>query len=120
MSISNASLELDEEIGIWVKSNGRTHEGSADSKGADRADALDEAASAKFRKTSRPRSRNPTPEMRWRGRSVHNRGFAARSALVTHYFVDLNPIAISLGPLQVRWYGIMYVIGIGIDRKSVV
>ena len=62
----------------------------------------------------RPRSRNPTPEMRWRGRSVHNRGFAARSALVTHYFVDLNPIAISLGPVQVRWYGIMYVIGIGI------
>ncbi len=52
--------------------------------------------------------------MRWRGRSVHNRGFAARSALVTHYFVDLNPIAISLGPVQVRWYGIMYVIGIGI------
>jgi len=33
---------------------------------------------------------------------------------VSHYFVDLNPIAISLGPVQVRWYGIMYVIGIGI------
>ena len=24
------------------------------------------------------------------------------------YFVDINPIAISLGPLQVHWYGIMY------------
>jgi phosphatidylglycerol:prolipoprotein diacylglycerol transferase len=33
---------------------------------------------------------------------------------VSHYFVDLNPIAISLGPVQVRWYGIMYVIGIAI------
>jgi phosphatidylglycerol:prolipoprotein diacylglycerol transferase len=33
---------------------------------------------------------------------------------VTHYFVDLNPIAISLGPVQVRWYGIMYVVGIAI------
>jgi len=33
---------------------------------------------------------------------------------VSHYFVDLNPIAISLGPVQVRWYGIMYVIGIAV------
>src|SRR5690348_13742241 len=52
--------------------------------------------------------------MHRRGRSGHNHGFAARSALVTHYFVDLNPIAISLGPVQVRWYGIMYVVGIAI------
>ena len=33
---------------------------------------------------------------------------------MSHYFVDLNPIAISLGPVQVRWYGIMYVIGIAV------
>ena len=52
--------------------------------------------------------------MRRRGRSGHNRAFAARNRLVTHYFVDLNPIAISLGPVQVRWYGIMYVIGIAV------
>jgi len=30
---------------------------------------------------------------------------------VTHYFVDINPIAVSLGPVQVHWYGIMYLIG---------
>jgi phosphatidylglycerol:prolipoprotein diacylglycerol transferase len=30
-----------------------------------------------------------------------------------HYFVDINPIAISLGPLQVHWYGIMYLLGFG-------
>ncbi len=29
------------------------------------------------------------------------------------YFVDINPIAFSLGPLQVHWYGIMYLIGFG-------
>ncbi|MEO5560096.1 MAG: prolipoprotein diacylglyceryl transferase [Dokdonella sp.] len=28
-----------------------------------------------------------------------------------HYFVDINPIAISLGPVQVHWYGIMYLLG---------
>jgi phosphatidylglycerol:prolipoprotein diacylglycerol transferase len=28
-----------------------------------------------------------------------------------HYFVDINPIAISLGPIQVHWYGIMYLLG---------
>ena len=30
-----------------------------------------------------------------------------------HYFVDINPIAISLGPVQVHWYGIMYLLGFG-------
>ena len=30
---------------------------------------------------------------------------------MTHYFVDINPIAVSLGPVQVHWYGIMYLIG---------
>jgi len=30
---------------------------------------------------------------------------------VTHYFVDINPIAFSIGPVQVHWYGIMYLIG---------
>lgn len=33
---------------------------------------------------------------------------------VTHYFVDINPIAISLGPVQIHWYGIMYLLGFGI------
>jgi phosphatidylglycerol:prolipoprotein diacylglycerol transferase len=32
---------------------------------------------------------------------------------VTHYFVDINPIAFSLGPVQVHWYGIMYLLGFG-------
>jgi len=27
---------------------------------------------------------------------------------------DFNPVAISLGPLQVRWYGIMYLVGFGL------
>jgi prolipoprotein diacylglyceryltransferase len=27
------------------------------------------------------------------------------------YLNTLDPIAISLGPLQVRWYGLMYVLG---------
>ena len=31
-----------------------------------------------------------------------------------HYFVDINPIAFSLGPVQVHWYGIMYLLGFGI------
>jgi len=30
---------------------------------------------------------------------------------VPHPFVDINPIAFSLGPVQVHWYGIMYLIG---------
>jgi len=30
---------------------------------------------------------------------------------VTHYYVDINPIAVSIGPLQVHWYGIMYLVG---------
>ena len=30
---------------------------------------------------------------------------------MTHYFVDINPIAFSIGPVQVHWYGIMYLIG---------
>lgn len=33
---------------------------------------------------------------------------------MTHYFVDINPIAISLGPVQVHWYGIMYLLAFGI------
>ncbi|MGA9828554.1 MAG: prolipoprotein diacylglyceryl transferase [Rhodanobacteraceae bacterium] len=28
-----------------------------------------------------------------------------------HYFVDINPIAFSIGPVAVHWYGIMYLIG---------
>ncbi len=31
-----------------------------------------------------------------------------------HYFVDINPIAVSLGPVQVHWYGIMYLLAFGI------
>ena len=27
------------------------------------------------------------------------------------YFVDINPVAFSIGPLQVHWYGIMYLLG---------
>ncbi len=30
------------------------------------------------------------------------------------YFVDIDPIAFSLGPVQVHWYGIMYLLGFGI------
>ncbi|HKE47379.1 MAG TPA: prolipoprotein diacylglyceryl transferase, partial [Rhodanobacteraceae bacterium] len=30
---------------------------------------------------------------------------------MTHPFVDIDPIAFSLGPVQVHWYGIMYLIG---------
>ena len=30
---------------------------------------------------------------------------------MTHYFVDINPIAFSIGPVQVHWYGIMYLLG---------
>ncbi len=33
---------------------------------------------------------------------------------MTHYFVDINPIAFSLGPVQVHWYGIMYLVGFAI------
>ena len=33
---------------------------------------------------------------------------------MTHYFVDVNPIALSLGPVQVHWYGIMYLIGFAV------
>jgi phosphatidylglycerol---prolipoprotein diacylglyceryl transferase len=33
---------------------------------------------------------------------------------VTHYFVDIDPIAFSIGPVQVHWYGIMYLIGFAI------
>lgn len=29
------------------------------------------------------------------------------------YFVDIDPIAFSIGPLSVHWYGIMYLIGFG-------
>lgn len=29
---------------------------------------------------------------------------------MTPYFVDINPIALSLGPVQVHWYGIMYLL----------
>lgn len=27
------------------------------------------------------------------------------------YFHDIDPIAISLGPVKVHWYGIMYLLG---------
>jgi phosphatidylglycerol---prolipoprotein diacylglyceryl transferase len=30
-----------------------------------------------------------------------------------HYFVDIDPIAFSIGPLTVHWYGIMYLIAFG-------
>lgn len=30
-----------------------------------------------------------------------------------HYFVDINPIVFSLGPIQIHWYGIMYLLGFG-------
>jgi phosphatidylglycerol:prolipoprotein diacylglycerol transferase len=30
------------------------------------------------------------------------------------YFVDINPIAFALGPVQVHWYGIMYLLGFAI------
>jgi phosphatidylglycerol:prolipoprotein diacylglycerol transferase len=30
------------------------------------------------------------------------------------FYVDINPIAFSLGPVQVHWYGIMYLLGFGI------
>jgi phosphatidylglycerol:prolipoprotein diacylglycerol transferase len=33
---------------------------------------------------------------------------------VAHYFVDINPIALSLGPVQVHWYGIMYLVGFAV------
>jgi phosphatidylglycerol:prolipoprotein diacylglycerol transferase len=33
---------------------------------------------------------------------------------VTHYFIDINPIAFSLGPVQVHWYGIMYLVGFAV------
>lgn len=29
----------------------------------------------------------------------------------THYVHNLNPVLIDLGPIQIRWYGLMYVIG---------
>lgn len=28
-----------------------------------------------------------------------------------HYFHDINPIAISLGPISIHWYGLMYLLG---------
>ena len=33
---------------------------------------------------------------------------------MTHYFVDINPIAFSIGPVQVHWYGIMYLVGFAV------
>ncbi len=30
---------------------------------------------------------------------------------MTHYYVDIDPIAFSIGPVQVHWYGIMYLLG---------
>lgn len=33
---------------------------------------------------------------------------------MTHYFVDFNPVAVSLGPVQVHWYGIMYLLAFGV------
>jgi phosphatidylglycerol:prolipoprotein diacylglycerol transferase len=31
-----------------------------------------------------------------------------------HYYVDFNPIALALGPVQVHWYGIMYLLAFGL------
>ncbi|MDR2013624.1 MAG: prolipoprotein diacylglyceryl transferase [Rhodanobacter sp.] len=31
-----------------------------------------------------------------------------------HWFVDINPIAFSLGPVQVHWYGIMYLLSFAV------
>jgi prolipoprotein diacylglyceryltransferase len=31
-----------------------------------------------------------------------------RGALSVHFVDTLNPVLIHLGPLQVRWYGVMY------------
>lgn len=28
-----------------------------------------------------------------------------------HYLVDFNPVAVALGPVQVHWYGLMYLLG---------
>ena len=28
-------------------------------------------------------------------------------------YPDFDPVALSLGPVQIHWYGIMYVIGFG-------
>ena len=45
---------------------------------------------------------------------MHNGGPPLARNLVSHYFVDIDPIAFSLGPVQVHWYGIMYLVGFGI------
>ena len=29
-------------------------------------------------------------------------------------YPEIDPVALSLGPLKVRWYGLMYVVGIGL------
>ena len=29
-------------------------------------------------------------------------------------YPDIDPVAISLGPLKVRWYGLMYVLGLAV------
>lgn len=31
-----------------------------------------------------------------------------------HYFVDIDPIAFSIGPLAVHWYGLMYLLSFGL------
>ena len=33
---------------------------------------------------------------------------------MTHYLHDINPIAVSLGPVSIHWYGIMYLLGFGL------
>jgi len=32
---------------------------------------------------------------------------------MTHYLHDINPIALSLGPVSIHWYGVMYLLGFG-------
>lgn len=32
---------------------------------------------------------------------------------MTHYLHDINPIAVSLGPVSIHWYGVMYLLGFG-------
>ena len=29
-----------------------------------------------------------------------------------HIVININPVVFSLGPLSVRWYGLMYIVGI--------
>ena len=33
---------------------------------------------------------------------------------------QFDPVALSLGPVQIHWYGLTYLVAFGLDRKSVV